>query len=46
MNWGETIAKLMILFNVLAGVLYFIQGDVRRGIYWVAAAVLTGAVTF
>ena len=46
MNWGDILAKLMILLNVGAGIGYFVHGDIRRGIYWIAAAVITGAVTF
>lgn len=46
MNWGAAFAKLMILLDVAAGIGYFVQGDIRRGIYWTAAAILTGAMTF
>lgn len=36
---------LMIL-DLGAGAVYALDGDLRRAIYWVAAAVLTAAVTF
>lgn len=38
--------SLMIAFSVGAAVVYGLGGDVRRTIYWMAAAVLTAAVTF
>ena len=28
-----------------ASLVYFVQGDIRRGIYWIAATVLTLTVT-
>lgn len=37
---------LLMLLDVGAAVMYGIQGDVRKVIYWVAAAVLNAAVTF
>jgi hypothetical protein len=46
MNWGAAIAKLMIFLDIGAGIGYFVSGDIRRGIYWIAAAILTGAMTF
>jgi len=45
-NWGFAIANFMIGVDVLASIAYFIQKDVRHGIYWLAAAVLTAAVTY
>lgn len=38
-------AILMVL-DVCAALVYGAQGDVRRAIYWLAAAVLTATVTF
>lgn len=35
----------LIVLDVLAAIVYFILGDVRRGIYWIAAAILTITVT-
>ena len=37
---------LLIIIDVLAAVVCFIQKDIRRGIYWLAAAVLNVTVTF
>lgn len=38
--------SIMIGLSIGAAVVYAYDGDVRRAIYWVAAAVLTAAVTF
>ena len=37
---------LLILLDVLAAAVYTSQGDLRKTIYWIAAAVLNAAVTF
>jgi Cdc6-like AAA superfamily ATPase len=37
---------LLILLDVCAAVVYAGKGDVRKTIYWLAAAVLSAAVTF
>ncbi|MCC8160098.1 MAG: hypothetical protein LIO53_02060 [Oscillospiraceae bacterium] len=37
---------LLMALDVGAGILYAWQGDVRKTIYWLAAAVLNAAVTF
>jgi hypothetical protein len=36
----------LIICNIFAGVVSAVNGDFRRAIYWVAAAVLNAAVTF
>lgn len=36
----------ILALSVLASGVYFIQGDMRRGIYWAAASVITVSVTF
>lgn len=46
MSYGDILATLMISIDLIAGVCYLSQGDIRRGIYWIAAAVPTGAVTY
>lgn len=43
---AKLFAVIMIVLQGCASVGYFASGDLRRGIYWAAAAVLTGAVTF
>jgi hypothetical protein len=37
---------LIILDLCAAGEQFFITGDIRKAIYWIAAAVLTVAVTY
>lgn len=37
---------ILITLNLASSATYFVAGDVRRGIYWLAAAVLTATVTF
>ncbi len=37
---------LLIIIDVVAGGVYFANGDIKKGIYWVAAATLSYCVTF
>lgn len=37
---------IIMLLNVGSAVVYAMNGDVRRTIYWLAALVLTATVTF
>lgn len=37
---------LLIALDVGAAVVYAFDGDVRRVVYWLAAAILTATVTF
>lgn len=37
---------VLILLDLGAGIVYLAGGDVRRFIYWTAAATLTATVTF
>ncbi|RGM21687.1 hypothetical protein DXC23_01050 [Eubacterium sp. OM08-24] len=37
---------ILILLDIGAGIVYATQGDFKKTIYWVAAAVLNAAVTF
>lgn len=37
---------VLITLDVAAGIVYLLHGDVRRFIYWIAAAILTATVTF
>lgn len=36
----------LIVLDVAAAVVYLVGGDVRRFIYWMAAATLTATVTY
>jgi hypothetical protein len=42
----ELFPSILILLNIGAAVVYGFNGDVRKCIYWIAAAVLTACVTF
>lgn len=46
MNPGKALSFVSIAISVCACIGYAFAGDVRRSIYWGAAAVLTSAVTF
>ena len=37
---------VLIALDIMSGAVYLIHGDVRRFIYWTAAATLTATVTF
>ena len=37
---------VLIVIDVLAALVYGFEGDARKVIYWIAAAVLNAAVTF
>lgn len=37
--------KILIILDFLASIVYLINGDIRRAIYWFAAAILTLTVT-
>lgn len=38
--------SIMIVLDVFAAAVYATHGDTRKIIYWLSAAVLTGAVTY
>ena len=42
----KTFPSILIALDLCAAVVYWIAGDVRRTIYWTAAAVLTASVTY
>ena len=46
MNAGKIIAIINIALAASAGIGYAIIGDYRRGIYWVAASIMTMSITF
>jgi hypothetical protein len=37
---------ILIILDIGAAIVYFIAGDMRRGIYWTAAAILTMSITY
>ena len=46
MTRSHVFPALLIVLDVGAAVVYGLEGDWRRTIYWTAAAVLTVVVTF
>lgn len=46
MKLAHLLPLAMIVQSVLASGVYGATGDLRRAIYWAAAAALTAAVTF
>jgi|GEM_PF-2303640 len=46
LNDPRFLPMLLIFIDFCAGVAYLVSGDLKRGIYWWAAAVLTTTVTF
>lgn len=36
----------LMTLNCCAACVYFCSGDIKRGVYWIAASVLTFCVTF
>jgi len=43
---SKTLPTVIIIISSFASVFYLYDGDLRRGIYWMAAAILNAAVTF
>lgn len=37
---------ILIILDILAGIVYFIYGDWKKGIYWIAAAILSACVVY
>lgn len=46
MIWPLVFPTLLIVLDCAAALVYLMDGDPRRTIYWLAAAVLTASVTF
>ena len=42
----QILPTALIVIDVFAAGVYLWNGDIRKVIYWIAAAVLTGAVTY
>ena len=43
---SQVFPLLLILLDVCAAGVYGLDGDFRRVVYWIAAAVLTSSITF
>lgn len=37
---------ILIAIDILAAIVYFAHKDIKKGVYWIAAAVLSVTVTF
>lgn len=46
MTKAQIFPAILIALDIGAAVVYGVQGDARKVIYWIAAAVLNAAVTF
>jgi len=42
----KTFPTIQIVISLCAALGYFWTGDIRRGIYWIAAGILTATVTY
>lgn len=45
-NVEKLLPILLIIIDFCAAIVYLIKGDIKHGIYWIAAGVLTCCVTF
>lgn len=46
MTAAKILPTVLMLIDIGAGIVYLCGGDVRRFVYWIAAATLTATVTF
>jgi hypothetical protein len=46
MTKAQMLPTLLIIISLGAAVVYGIEGDARKTIYWIAAAFLTASVTY
>ena len=46
MTRAQIFPTVLMTLDILAGIFYAIDGDWKRLIYWLAAAVLTATVTY
>ena len=37
---------ILIIIDLIAAIVYFYHKDIKKGVYWVAAAILSYTVTF
>ena len=37
---------ILVVLDIGASIVYFAQGDIRHGVYWLSASVLTASVTY
>ncbi len=46
MKLTQIFPTILILLDIAAAIVYACHGDWRRVIYWLAAAVITGSITY
>lgn len=46
MTRGQVLPAILIVIDLGSAAVYLAEVDIRRAIYWLAAAVLTACVTF
>jgi len=46
MDKAHIFPTIMIILSLIASVFWFVDGNIRMGVYWIAAAILTTTVTF
>lgn len=46
MNWTKLFPTILIALMAVSGIICFIEGDVRKGLYWIFAACLNATVTY
>jgi hypothetical protein len=46
MERTQIFPSIMIALSLGAAFFYYLEGDIRKGTYWIAAAVITATVTF
>lgn len=42
----QVLPLILIIINLLAAIVCFVHGEHKKGVYWIAAAVLNYTVTF
>ncbi len=46
MKHTQILPTVLIIINVAAAIVYLVNGDSRKFIYWMSAAILTASVTY
>jgi len=42
----KILPTILLVIQVASSIVYFYNGDIRRGIYWIGASILVAAITF
>lgn len=46
MTRAQILPTVLIVIDIGAAFVYTLDGDIRRVVYWISAAVLTASITF